>query len=175
MPEIKIANIEAIAELMEIRLDQKIIRELPGILYDKEKQRFYIHDKTMKGKVFILPPNKMISIGTKSEEDAKSDLRHVADLLVNTVFKRKIRVEGIISNIAATARLEKSVDLNALAEKTPSIKYNPKTFPGAMYEVPDSPAKVLIFETGKIVITGCHTIEQIKAAFSHVKKLVNSV
>ena len=60
----------------------------------------------------------------------------------------------------------------------PSVDFNPDTFPGLIFKMRKS-AKypkccVLIFATGKIVITGCKTREQINQAFNYVRALVNN-
>ena len=51
--------------------------------------------------------------------------------------------------------------------------YNPDTFPGLIFHM-ETPAKIclLIFESGKIVLTGAKTREAIDAAFTTIQPLL---
>ena len=66
----------------------------------------YFKSRDMQGKVSIFPSGKMISVGTKSEEEARQELTLVAKTL-NTSLK----TEPKIQNIVATANLGLKVDL----------------------------------------------------------------
>ncbi len=61
-----------------------------------------------------------------------------------------------IQNVVGTATLEldEKIDLVVVARKYSDVEYNPERFPGLIMRVKDPKATILIFSTGKLVITG---------------------
>ena len=49
---------------------------------------------------------------------------------------------------------EEKIDLNQTARKYTDCEYNPERFPGLVMRVEDPKATILIFSTGKMVVTG---------------------
>ena len=72
----------------------------------------------------------------------------------------KIEVEeGLdykIENVVATVVVEitEKIDLNIIARKHADVEYNPERFPGLVMRILKPKATILIFSTGKMVITG---------------------
>ncbi len=61
-----------------------------------------------------------------------------------------------IENVVATviAEIEKKIDLNQIARKYSEVEYNPERFPGLVMRIEKPRATILIFSTGKMVVTG---------------------
>ncbi len=61
-----------------------------------------------------------------------------------------------IENVVGTVVVEitEKVDLNQIARKLPDVEYNPERFPGLVMRIEKPRATILIFSTGKMVITG---------------------
>jgi transcription initiation factor TFIID TATA-box-binding protein len=61
-----------------------------------------------------------------------------------------------IENVVATVVLDipAKIDLNILARKYDDVEYNPERFPGLVMRVEKPKATVLVFSTGKMVVTG---------------------
>jgi transcription initiation factor TFIID TATA-box-binding protein len=61
-----------------------------------------------------------------------------------------------IENVVATVVLDipEKIDLNILARKYDDVEYNPERFPGLVMRVEKPKATVLVFSTGKMVVTG---------------------
>ena len=55
----------------------------------------------MQGKVTIFPSRKLISVGTRSIEDAESDLQETADTLHNSGLIGQVIVKANVRNIVA--------------------------------------------------------------------------
>ena len=51
-------------------------------------------------------------------------------------------------------KIEEKMDLNIIARKFSDVEYNPEPFPGLIMRVADPKATLLIFSTGKMVVTG---------------------
>jgi transcription initiation factor TFIID TATA-box-binding protein len=61
-----------------------------------------------------------------------------------------------IENVVATVVLDipEKVDLNLLAKKYDDVEYNPERFPGLVMRILKPKATILVFSTGKMVVTG---------------------
>ena len=61
-----------------------------------------------------------------------------------------------IENVVATVVLEitEKIDLNIIARKHADVEYNPERFPGLVMRILKPKATILIFSTGKMVVTG---------------------
>jgi len=82
--ETDIVNVVATAALNQ-RLDLNELRKFREILHDSEiygGRVAYFKSSNMNGKVSIFASGKMISVGTKSEEEAAHKLVYVKDFLV---------------------------------------------------------------------------------------------
>ena len=62
------------------------------------------------------------------------------------------KVENVVATVAA--QIEEKMDLNIIARKFSDVEYNPEPFPGLIMRVADPKATLLIFSTGKMVVTG---------------------
>jgi len=67
--------------------------------------------------------------------------------------------EGVdykIENVVATVVVEitEKIDLNIIARKHADVEYNPERFPGLVMRILKPKATILIFSTGKMVVTG---------------------
>jgi len=61
-----------------------------------------------------------------------------------------------IENVVATVVVEitEKIDLNQIARKHADVEYNPERFPGLVMRIEKPKATILIFSTGKMVVTG---------------------
>ena len=61
-----------------------------------------------------------------------------------------------IENVVATVVVEitEKIDLNQIARKHADVEYNPERFPGLVMRILKPKATILIFSTGKMVVTG---------------------
>ena len=71
-----------------------------------------------------------------------------------------------VRNLVATTDIGRSVNLNALSiglglEK---VEYEPEQFPGLVYRPEEMSAVVLIFSSGKLVVTGIRSVEDAETA-----------
>jgi len=59
-----------------------------------------------------------------------------------------------IENIVASGSIAEAIDLDILSTKIENCDLNVKRFPGAVYRITDPKMAFLIFNSGKVVITG---------------------
>ena len=77
-----------------------------------------------------------------------------------------------IENIVATVSLDQPLDLYAIERAIPSVEYNPEQFPGLVYRLEEPRVTALIFKSGKMVVTGAKSTQQLIEA---VKKIVRNL
>ncbi|OPZ20182.1 MAG: transcription factor [candidate division BRC1 bacterium ADurb.BinA364] len=71
-------------------------------------------------------------------------------------------------NVVCVTRITDALDLPALAAAIDGADYNPKTFPGMIVRMSNPRAAALVFNSGKLVLTGLPHPDAIPAAFAAV-------
>lgn len=171
---IDIVNVSGTFEL-EGEFDRaKLHEDLPSTEYDPEKHRSLIFrgDAAM----ILLPPTGRVSIvrATTPEEIQRGVKEFLSEL--NKLGIKRSHSNVQVENIVGTADLNRDFDLNTVTITfgLENAEYEPEQFPGVIYRIPDGPV-VLIFGSGKIVITKALTYAEVVEAFEHVRdKLYNT-
>ncbi len=75
-----------------------------------------------------------------------------------------------IENVVATVTLDikMKIDLNIIARKYADVEYNPERFPGLVMRIEKPKATILIFSTGKMVVTGMRKASEAKIVVNNV-------
>ena len=167
-----IVNMVATAALnQELDLDE--LGKFSEVLHDSDVyggRVAYFKSSNMEGKVSIFSSGKMISVGTKSEEKAFFELEYVAEFLVENGFIKRTMLQPKIRNIVVTVDFAENLDLGELSGFVRMI-YEPEQFPGGILKIEEPyKATILIFASGKAVITGLKSSNQIERV---IKELVN--
>ena len=87
----------------------------------------------------------------------------------------EVKAEWKVENVVATVVLDlgtsgKKIDLNQIARKYSDCEYNPERFPGLVMRVVEPKATILIFSTGKMVVTGLRAADEAGAVVANVIK-----
>lgn len=79
-----------------------------------------------------------------------------------------------INNVVCTGNLHRELSLEDLSPDLSQgvAEFDPETFPGIQYKPHSSRASILIFRSGKIVVTGAESFEMAKEAY---QSLINEV
>ncbi len=77
-----------------------------------------------------------------------------------------------IENIVATVTLDQNLDLAAIEASVPNVEYNPEQFPGLVFRLEEPKVTALIFKSGKMVVTGAKSTQQLIEA---VKKIIREL
>ena len=80
-----------------------------------------------------------------------------------------------IRNIVAAQDLGITLNLTHLASELgfENVEYNPESFVGLVYKVPEYNATLMIFRTGKVNIVGTKSRDDANLAFDKLKKVLN--
>jgi len=175
----RIVNVVATA-VLDRNMELESLHEIfpHEVIHDQEiygGRVAYFKSRSMEGKVSIFPSGKMISIGTKSPEQATKELELVAKTL-NANLRTKTKIQSIV----ATASLRTSIYLEGFfsqiqEEKKFHAMYEPEQFPGLIIKFPvkkKSEATILLFSSGKLVCVGLTNLEEIHEAIETIKTRV---
>jgi len=96
------------------------------------------------------------------------DFEKLASVGIKTVGEPEITVQ----NIVASADLGTALELSSIAIglDMENIEYEPEQFPGLVYRIDNPKVVVLLFGTGKLVITGAKKPQDAEAAVELIIK-----
>ena len=171
-----IVNVVATATLNQ-RIDLEELGEFSEIFHDSDTyggRVAYLKTSKMNGKISIFASGKMISMGTKDEEQAFHELEYAQKFLVEKGFVKPTVLQPKIQNIVATVDFGESVNLEKLSKNQKMI-YEPEQFPGGILKIKDPyKATVLIFASGKAVITGLKSSHEIEPTIQKLENVMKS-
>jgi transcription initiation factor TFIID TATA-box-binding protein len=118
-----------------------------------------------KTTALIFASGKMVVTGAKSEDDSKLASRKYARIIQKLGFNAKF-TDFKIQNIVGSCDVKFPIRLEGLASKHHNFSsYEPELFPGLIYRMMKPKIVLLIFVSGKIVLTGAKVREEIYQAF----------
>ncbi|XP_078176823.1 TATA-box-binding protein 2-like [Carex rostrata] len=122
-----------------------------------------------KTTALIFASGKMVCTGAKTEDASKLAARKFARIVQKLGFSAQFK-EFKIQNMVASCGVDFSVNLFRLAVSSHGvfISYEPEVFPGLIYRMRQPKLVLLIFQSGKIVITGAKKTDEIHSAFSNI-------
>ncbi|KAG5519779.1 hypothetical protein PMAC_000052 [Pneumocystis sp. 'macacae'] len=107
----------------------------------------------------------MVVTGAKSEDDSKLASRKYARIIQKLGFNAKF-TDFKIQNIVGSCDVRFPIRLEGLAYSHGTFSsYEPELFPGLIYRMVKPKIVLLIFVSGKIVLTGAKVREEIYQAF----------
>ena len=118
-----------------------------------------------KTTALIFASGKMVVTGAKSEDDSKLASRKYARIIQKLGFNAKF-TDFKIQNIVGSCDIKFPIRLEGLASHHHHFSsYEPELFPGLIYRMIKPKIVLLIFVSGKIVLTGAKVREEIYQAF----------
>lgn len=162
-------NIVATVNL-ECRLDLKTIA-LHARNAEYNPKRFaavIMRIREPKTTALIFASGKMVVTGAKSEDDSRLAARKYARIVQKLGFESKF-TEFKIQNIVGSCDVRFPIRLEGLAYNHGHFSsYEPELFPGLIYRMVKPKVVLLIFVSGKIVLTGAKVREEIYQAFNNI-------
>jgi transcription initiation factor TFIID TATA-box-binding protein len=126
-----------------------------------------------KTTALIFASGKMVVTGAKSEDDSKLASRKYARIIQKLGFNAKF-TDFKIQNIVGSCDVKFPIRLEGLAfSHGPFSSYEPELFPGLIYRMVKPKIVLLIFVSGKIVLTGAKQREEIYQAFEAIYPVLN--
>jgi len=166
-PETKIQNVVCTADLKQ-EINISSFNEYEYLNSNLELYHCgYVKDHTMTGRVIVFGNGKLISVGTKSPEQAKKELRKASRILQKYKLAKSTKIIPQIRNIVVRFDLKKKLQIETLARTLPKSMYEPEQFPGLVYRIQNS-CVALLFTSGKGIIVGAKSIEEINSSYFEV-------
>lgn len=109
----------------------------------------------------------------RTREQAQHDLQETVNTLTQANLIKPVSVTANVRNIVALLTLPNPIPLEQLEE--PNSIYEPEQFPAAILKVEKPKATYLIFNSGKIVILGVRTEDEIEEAAELATEIVKKV
>jgi transcription initiation factor TFIID TATA-box-binding protein len=163
----KLAETFALDEIVKLRFGGSTPRRLA-------KQWVGVRVEPNSRYVAFYPNGNVLVAGCVSLEESRSVLRGVervlADFMKEPVSSRDI----IIQNIVATSDLGRTIGLEEIAGSLQpmDVEFEPEQFPAVILRIPRPSAVVLLFSSGKFVVTGTREFEDLDQVVSHVRNLL---
>jgi len=170
---VKIQNVVAVASFGQ-KLDLlAIVKVFRNVEYrPKRFPGLVFRLKRPKTATLIFGSGKMVCTGAKSEKQARSAVKNVVrELKTNGIIilgKPKI----VIQNMVASANLHGKVDLETMSDILENVMYEPEQFPGLIYRMTEPKVVLLVFASGKLVITGAKREEQVHEAVDKIRAIL---
>ena len=116
---------------------------------------------------------KIVCAGAKTKNLARLALLYYVDI----IRKRLGLAVGVydfrVQNVVASANAGAPLCLERLcAQKAQYTSYEPELFPGVVYRCPEAPCVMLVFDSGRMVITGGKCEEDIRRSWEHIAPVV---
>lgn len=168
---LKIENVVASTKVND-SLDLLVLAsQIPGAEYNK--QRFpgvVLRMQNPKIAALVFGSGKVVLTGAKSIDSLALGLDYLVKLLRDLKIDIVDNPTYSIQNIVTSADLGSRINLNkiAMSFNLDKIEYEPEQFPGLVYRLDDPKVVVLLFGSGKLIITGGKVPEDAERA---VKKI----
>lgn len=169
-PHTKIENVVASVVLHQ-RLDlDEIAATMPNVEFDPEQFPGLVYRlKKPKTATLIFNSGKMVCTGAKSEKESKRAVHKIVKNIKEAGIEISGKPEITVQNIVASASLGAELNLELAAMKLENTLYEPEQFPGLIYRMKDPKVVILLFGSGKLVITGAKFEHQIPEAAVKVR------
>jgi transcription initiation factor TFIID TATA-box-binding protein len=125
----------------------------------------------------IFSSGKIVITGVRNDKALAAGLAIVLKSLktAGVVPLREPRIA--ITNMVCSYNLDRYINLNKLAItlNVENVEYEPEQFPGLVYRIKDPKIVVLIFSSGKIILTGGKTLDDVKKGLDFLEQKLESL
>jgi len=159
---VKVENIVATVSIEQtIDLDY-LDKVLPNVEYDPDQfPGLVLRLDNPKVTALVFRSGRMVVTGAKSTPDLIKAVKKIVKTLIkyDVPITSKPRIQ--IQNIVASANLGAEIMLEKVAFLLENTMYEPEQFPGLIYRLTDPHVVLLIFSSGKMVITGAKSEDEV--------------
>lgn len=172
---ISIKNIVAKLDL-DIELDLSYLSsQMSNTTYEPEEYPSLIFRPEGYSTVLVTNTGILLFTGGDSVKSIREVYLRTIDEFESFGLDKGGEIEDIeIVNIVSTIDVNNELDLNVLSVKLgfENVEYEPEQFPGLVYRIDNGPV-VLLFASGKIVITGGASTQEILDASDRIREIIS--
>lgn len=170
----EVVNMVASTRLVD-NIDLNEVSEILGIEYEQEQFPGMVYRvETPKVCLLLFRSGRCVAAGAKDIDDVHTAVKILYDDLVAHDFELwpYEGIEIMLQNIVVTHNLGVGIDLERLVISLPfeNSEYEPEQFPGLIYHIKDPAVVFLIFASGKCVISGSKTFEDVELAIANISE-----
>lgn len=172
---LRIENIVASAKISDSLNLPQIASSIKDAEYNKKRfPGVVIRMQDPKIAALVFGSGKVVLTGAKSMESLTRGLDILGELLRNLEIDITTELSYKVQNIVTSADLGAGINLNKIAVgfNLEKIEYEPEQFPGLVYRLDEPKVVVLLFGSGKLIITGGKEPEDARRA---VLKIVDDL
>ena len=154
---LKIENIVASAKVTDYLDLPALASQIPGAEYNKKRfPGVVLRMQNPKIAALVFGSGKVVLTGAKSIDNVGKGLNILGGLLRKQGIAIPKKLDFKIQNIVTSADLATPINLNKIAVgfNLDKIEYEPEQFPGLVYRLDNPKVVVLLFGSGKLIITG---------------------
>jgi transcription initiation factor TFIID TATA-box-binding protein len=143
-------------------------KRFPGAVYRIENPKIA---------ALIFSTGKIVLTGIRDDKALKDGLAIVMKSVKGAGIDILKEPRVAITNMVCSYNLGKYINLNKIVVtlNVENIEYEPEQFPGLVYRIKDPKIVVLIFSSGKIILTGGKNIEDIKRGLDVLEQKLESI
>ena len=168
-PETKIENVVASVVFNQSFDLDEIATTMPNVEFDPEQFPGLVYRlKKPKTATLVFSTGKMVCTGAKSEKEARRAVHKIVKLVNEAGISMSRKPLITVQNIVASANLSAELNLELAAMKLENSLYEPEQFPGLIYRMRNPKVVILLFGSGKLVITGAKFEPEIQEAAEKV-------
>jgi transcription initiation factor TFIID TATA-box-binding protein len=125
----------------------------------------------------IFSSGKIVITGIRNDKALADGLAIVIQSLKDAGIKPLKEPRIAITNMVCSYNLGKFININRLSVtlNLENIEYEPEQFPGLVYRIKDPKIVVLIFSSGKIILTGGRNLIEIKKGLDILEEKLATV
>ncbi len=164
---LKIENIVASAKITDSLDLPQIASNIKDAEYNKKRfPGVVIRMRDPKIAALVFGSGKVVLTGAKCIESLNKGLEILGDRLRTLGIKIDDKLTYKVQNIVTSADLGVGINLNKIAVgfNLEKIEYEPEQFPGLVYRLDEPKVVVLLFGSGKLIITGGKVAEDARLA-----------
>ncbi|MEI6840361.1 MAG: TATA-box-binding protein [Methanomicrobiales archaeon] len=177
-PSLKIQNIVMTGRIADSLDIQHIAEKLDGCVFTKKKFPGAVyHMKEPKIVALLFNSGKIVFTGITCMEDYQKGLGLLISQLdglgIKTMAVPDISAKNMVCSYDTGLKINLTKVITTFAYE--KIEYEPEQFPGLVFRIDEPKIVVLIFSSGKIILTGGTNIEDVKSAIDQLMKKLTPI
>ena len=136
----------------------------PGLIFRKKEPRIGFT---------IFSSGRVVSTGGKNVEDVQIAINE----MIEGLQKAGVAIENMptpkICNLVAVTDFGCKIDIETLSSRMANAIYEPEQFPAIIFRADQGKLVVLIFSSGKAILTGARTSGSLEKAYDIVKRTMD--
>ena len=125
----------------------------------------------------VFSSGKIVLTGIRDDKALANGLAILVKSLKKAGIEPLAEPRVAITNMVCSYNLGKYININKLSVtlNLENIEYEPEQFPGLVYRIRDPKIVVLIFSSGKIILTGGKNLVDIKKGLDYLEEKLSTV